>query len=158
MEDFLRFTIDNQSYVTVKLTASFSVPSLPPSLQISDISTRRRLSTPKASPALPKRTASQKSYKSSTGSEQPKLSWFKSLDRLSRKKDKREPVVAVSPTRTSSVEERMTVGPRKTSREDPRASLPPQAVKGGSSKTLRFFGDTDLESNGSYSKAAWKNK
>lgn len=59
------------------------------SLKLSDIATRRRLSTPKASP-IPKRTPSQKSSKSSSTSlltETPqKLGWFKSLDRLSRKK------------------------------------------------------------------------
>lgn len=58
-------------------------------LKLSDIATRRRLSTPKASP-IPKRTPSQKSSKSSSTSlltETPqKLGWFKSLDRLSRKK------------------------------------------------------------------------
>lgn len=55
-----------------------------------DIATRRRLSTPKASP-LPKRNLSQKSSKISHSSDvskeaPPKTSWFKSLERLSRKK------------------------------------------------------------------------
>lgn len=59
-----------------------------------DIATRRRLSTPKASP-VPKRIPSQKSSKIShvssyRGSDvstksAPKTSWFKSLERLSRK-------------------------------------------------------------------------
>lgn len=58
-------------------------------LQSNDISTRRRLSTPKASP-VPKRTLSQKETKPtiSNGNEttNSKSGWFKSIDRLSRKK------------------------------------------------------------------------
>lgn len=67
---------------------------IPPPKAI-DIATRRRLSTPKASP-IPKRIPSQKSSKishvsshrsSETSSKPaPKTSWFKSLERLSRKK------------------------------------------------------------------------
>lgn len=137
-------------------------------MQISDISTRRRLSTPKASPALPKRSSSQKSYKSSTSASgqtaapQPKLSWFKSLDRLSRKKD-RAPSIATSSANESFNGHHHTLKPsRVVSREETtttpsRLSQQPSS-KGNSSKTLRFFGDTDLESNGSYSKATWKNK
>lgn len=62
-----------------------------------DIATRRRLSTPKASP-LPKRNLSQKSSKIShvssyqnsdiSSAPAPKSGWFKSLERLSRKKTK----------------------------------------------------------------------
>lgn len=58
------------------------------SFQNFDISTRRRLSTPKASP-VPKRTSSQKSSRSSSDSKAEKLGWFKSIDRLSRKKNKK---------------------------------------------------------------------
>lgn len=130
------------------------------SLQISDISTRRRLSTPKASPALPKRTSSQKSYKSSNTSEpsQPqKLGWFKSLDRLSRKKDKTSTLPPSSRT-SSVVDDRLNGHNSHTLKATRGSSHQESPVKGNSSKTLRFFGDTDLESNGSYSKASWKNK
>lgn len=65
-----------------------------------DIATRRRLSTPKASP-IPKRMPSQKSsklshvssHRSDASSKQAppaqKSGWFKSLERLSRKKQVR---------------------------------------------------------------------
>lgn len=131
------------------------------SFQIPDISTRRRLSTPKSSPALPKRSPSQKSYKSSTTSDpQPqqsgKLSWFKSLDRLSRKKDKTA-TLPPSSSRTTSVDDRFNGQQTLKSTRMAMQQEQPQS-KGNSSKTLRFFGDTDLESNAGYSKASWKNK
>ncbi|KAJ6647310.1 hypothetical protein Bhyg_02532 [Pseudolycoriella hygida] len=115
--------------------------------QLSDIATRRRLSTPKASP-IPKRTPSQKSSKSSSTSlltETPqKLGWFKSLDRLSRKKPLNSNKV------DTTTEEEFT---------NVRSNMRPSNIRKGSSphrngqKNLRFFGDTDLESNASISKA-----
>lgn len=52
-------------------------------IQQTDIATRRRLSTPRTSP-LPKRDHSQKN--SNISSPPAKSNWFKSLERLSRKK------------------------------------------------------------------------
>lgn len=66
----------------------------PPPTHAIDIASRRRLSTPKASP-VPERIPSQKSSKISHVSSHrssdvstkpaPKTSWFKSFERLSRK-------------------------------------------------------------------------
>lgn len=79
------------SFEPTKIASSQIAPS-----ETFDIGTRRRLSTPKASP-IPDRTPSQKSSKiSQLSSKQsevssvrtPKTSWFKSLERLSRKKSK----------------------------------------------------------------------
>lgn len=49
---------------------------------------RRRLSTPKASPLLLKRTSSDKSRKESPLAKPEKLGWFKSLDRRAKNKSK----------------------------------------------------------------------
>lgn len=49
---------------------------------------RRRLSTPKASPLLLKRTSSDKPKKESPLAKPEKVSWFKSLDRRSKSKSK----------------------------------------------------------------------
>lgn len=49
---------------------------------------RRRLSTPKASPLLLKRTSSDKNRKESPLAKPEKTSWFKSLDRRAKSKSK----------------------------------------------------------------------
>lgn len=56
--------------------------------QAIDISMRRRLSTPKASPLLLKRTSSDKNRKESPLAKPEKTSWFKSLDRRAKSKSK----------------------------------------------------------------------
>uniref|UniRef100_A0AAG5DNP8 Uncharacterized protein n=1 Tax=Anopheles atroparvus TaxID=41427 RepID=A0AAG5DNP8_ANOAO len=100
--------------------------------RVPDIATRRRLSTPKSSPSSAKRSLSFKSSKLSAENantraspqEGPKVSssssrpeWFKSFDRLSRKKSSSKPNLSAD-TKT----------------------LPPKQTK-----SLRFFGDTDTE-------------
>lgn len=124
-------------------------------LQRIDISTRRRLSTPKASP-LPKRNLSQKSSKLSHVSShrssdvsspslkqtpQPKTSWFKSLERLSRKSKsvdaKQKPSVTVRRSNTTINRSMSTPQQRPQS---------PSPISGRPAANLRFFGDTDLES------------
>ncbi|KAG4068559.1 hypothetical protein HA402_004900 [Bradysia odoriphaga] len=116
--------------------------------KLSDIATRRRLSTPKASP-IPKRTPSQKSSKSSSTSlltETPqKLGWFKSLDRLSRKKSLNSNKVDTTTTEEEFSNLRSNGRPSNI-----RKSTSPHR----NGQKLRFFGDTDLESNASVSKAA----
>lgn len=70
------------------------------------------------------------------------MGWFKSIDRLSRKKN-------VSKIESAPVDDlKLKPKPRPLS---PRNENPP-------TKNLRFFGDTDMESNPSLSKAAWKKK
>lgn len=71
-------------------------PANPP-LQTLDISMRRRLSTPKASPLLLKRVDSagkppkkQKDVVSSTPVKAEKTSWFKSLDRRAKSNPKEQ--------------------------------------------------------------------
>ncbi|XP_059622589.1 uncharacterized protein LOC132265824 [Phlebotomus argentipes] len=121
--------------------------------KVQDIATRRRLSTPKASP-IPRRTSSQKSTsKSSSNLSQQenspvqKLSWFKSLDRLSRKNK------TTSSRKTTSDDDFSSIrSPR------PRPLSPRQENQAPQRKSLRFFGDTDQESNASVSKGIWKNK
>ncbi|CAH1163539.1 unnamed protein product [Phaedon cochleariae] len=84
-----------------------------------DYSHRRRLSTPSPSPTRePQRNGK---------SESSHGSWFKSLDRLSRKKPK-----------AGEKEGNFTSG---TEEETPSKPTP--------TKSLRFFGDTDIESNDS---------
>ncbi|XP_053679939.1 microtubule-associated protein futsch [Anopheles nili] len=99
--------------------------------RVPDIATRRRLSTPKSSPSSAKRSLSFKSSKLSggqsvsspsptDGSAKPASSrseWFKSFDRLSRKKSSSKPSLST----------------------DAKSPPPKQA------KSLRFFGDTDTE-------------
>ena len=94
--------------------------------RVPDIATRRRLSTPKSSPSSAKRSLSFKSSKlsSTTPAEGQKQSssrseWFKSFDRLSRKKSSSKPNLTVD------------------------AKSPPPPPK--QAKSLRFFGDTDTE-------------
>ncbi|ETN62959.1 hypothetical protein AND_005340 [Anopheles darlingi] len=96
-----------------------------------DIASRRRLSTPKSSPSSAKRSLSFKSSKMGTTmagegtkpTSSSKPEWFKSFDRLSRKK------LLLSGGSKSNVS-----GDTKT--------LPPPAKQ---TKSLRFFGDTDTE-------------
>lgn len=117
---------------------------------ITDISSRRRLSTPKASP-LPKRTPSQKSSKvssyqtsaaSSTSTPVQKPGWFMSLDRLPRKKSTvsdRTADVNKWASSTATQKRMNGGGSSSTSRtRSPAASTLKPA--------LRFFGDTDAES------------
>lgn len=126
---------------------------------ITDIASRRRLSTPKASP-VPKRTPSQKSSKvssyqtsaaSSTSTAGQKSGWFMSLDRLPRKKSiKSDKTADVNKWATTTAAQK-----RSTSGGKSRALSPPSS---SSRPTLRFFGDTDAESTGtaSISKATGK--
>ncbi|XP_050080058.1 uncharacterized protein LOC126567800 [Anopheles maculipalpis] len=94
--------------------------------RIPDIATRRRLSTPKSSPSSAKRSLSFKSSKLSASSPpdasqkqaSSRSDWFKSFDRLSRKKSSSKPNLTTD-TKT-----------------------PPPAKQ---AKSLRFFGDTDTE-------------
>lgn len=111
--------------------------------QTDDIANRRRLSTPRSSPVA-KRSLSlsyKRSTKSTSGQENknPKTGWFKSLDRLSRKKSSAK----------SSTED----GSSSLSKTRP---LSPRNVKAAPVKNLRFFGDTDMESNASLSKGKSK--
>ncbi|XP_053965176.1 uncharacterized protein LOC128867743 [Anastrepha ludens] len=101
-----------------------------------DISMRRRLSTPKASPLLLKRTSSDKPKKESPLAKPEKVSWFKSLDRRSKSKSKEKLDVSVNGQSESSTMKRTKNSGRNTSAPPP---IPP--------KNLRFFGDTDLDSN-----------
>lgn len=130
-------------------------------LQVTDITTRRRLSTPKASP-LPKRTSSPKSSKIShisshqssdiSSSVAPKSGWFMSLDRLSRKKTRAEkaPEVSKWASTTTKILNRPT-----TNRSLPPSSHPSSPAR----PSLRFFGDTDIENiDASLSKAATQSR
>uniref|UniRef100_W8AMD5 Uncharacterized protein n=1 Tax=Ceratitis capitata TaxID=7213 RepID=W8AMD5_CERCA len=101
-----------------------------------DISMRRRLSTPKASPLLLKRTSSDKPKKESPLAKPEKVSWFKSLDRRSKSKSKEKLDVSVNGQSESSTMKRTKNSTRATTAPPP---IPP--------KNLRFFGDTDLDSN-----------
>ncbi|XP_001361534.5 uncharacterized protein blo [Drosophila pseudoobscura] len=107
-----------------------------------DISMRRRLSTPKASPLLLKRSSADKppkklsqKTKEATATPSPvkveKTSWFKSLDRRAKSSPK-ELNVSVNghSENTSSL---------KRSKRNGATAAP--------AKNLRFFGDTDLDSN-----------
>lgn len=71
------------------------------------------------------------------------MGWFKSIDRLSRKKN-------IKKIETAQPEDDLRTKP-KPRPLSPRNENPP-------TKNLRFFGDTDMESNPSLSKAAWKKK
>ncbi|XP_049817951.1 uncharacterized protein LOC109609226 isoform X3 [Aethina tumida] len=86
-----------------------------------DYSNRRRLSTPSPSPT--RETTAQRNEKPA---ETTHGSWFKSLDRLSRKKTKKDE----RDGNLTSTEEDSPLKPTPT-------------------KNLRFFGDTDIESNDS---------
>ncbi|KAH8300046.1 hypothetical protein KR044_008982, partial [Drosophila immigrans] len=105
-----------------------------------DISMRRRLSTPKASPLLLKRGSAEKSTlktlkpketATSTPVKAEKTSWFKSLDRRAKSNPKEQLNVSVNghSEATSSL---------KRSKRN---------VAAAPAKNLRFFGDTDLDSN-----------
>uniref|UniRef100_A0A182MXA6 Uncharacterized protein n=1 Tax=Anopheles dirus TaxID=7168 RepID=A0A182MXA6_9DIPT len=97
--------------------------------RVPDIATRRRLSTPKSSPSSAKRSLSFKSSKlsASTAADGQKQAssrsdWFKSFDRLSRKKSSSKP---------------------NLSADGKAPPVPPPPPK--QAKSLRFFGDTDTE-------------
>lgn len=149
-----------QLTISAEFTNADSFP-----FQAIDISTRRRLSTPKASP-LPKRNLSQKSskishvssYRSSDVSSpspqqpppQPKTSWFKSLERLSRNKNKSseaKPKPSALVRRSNTTINRSLSSPQQRTQSPSPVSRRPTA-------NLRFFGDTDVES---ISKAATTN-
>ncbi|KAI8122577.1 hypothetical protein CVS40_6606 [Lucilia cuprina] len=98
-----------------------------------DISMRRRLSTPKASPLLLKRTSSDKNRKESPLAKPEKTSWFKSLDRRAKSKSK-EKLNTPTTAETSSL---------KRTKNSKHSTAQPQQP----TKNLRFFGDTDLDSN-----------
>lgn len=124
---------------------------------IADISSRRRLSTPKASP-IPKRTPSQKSSKvssyqtsaassTSTTPNQKSSGWFMSLDRLPRKKSiKTDKTAEVNKWASSTATQK---------RSNIRGASPSKTT---ARPQLRFFGDTDAESGdaASISKATGK--
>uniref|UniRef100_A0A182PGD4 Uncharacterized protein n=1 Tax=Anopheles epiroticus TaxID=199890 RepID=A0A182PGD4_9DIPT len=93
--------------------------------RVPDIATRRRLSTPKSSPSSAKRSLSFKSSKLSGTSQadgqkqsSSRSEWFKSFDRLSRKKSNSKPNLTTAEAR---------------------------AAPSKQTKSLRFFGDTDTE-------------
>ncbi|XP_030387168.1 uncharacterized protein LOC115633822 [Scaptodrosophila lebanonensis] len=99
-----------------------------------DISMRRRLSTPKASPLLVKRGSADKppkKQKEAITVKPEKTSWFKSLDRRAKSTPKEQLNVSVNghSEATSSL--------KRTKRNAPVTPA----------KNLRFFGDTDLDSN-----------
>ncbi|XP_055596683.1 uncharacterized protein LOC129746821 [Uranotaenia lowii] len=89
--------------------------------RVPDIANRRRLSTPKSSPSTTKRSLSFKSTKTN-GTSKSSGDWFKSFDRMSRKKSQQDSKSQLSTDAKSSI--------------------------GGTKqpKSLRFFGDTDNES------------
>lgn len=151
-------SIPNQPDVTVSISPFLSLSRLTLRFhdmqflfQRIDISTRRRLSTPKASP-LPKRNLSQKSSKIShissyRGSDvsspppQPKTSWFKSLERLSRKKSSDpKPKAATMVRRSNTTVNRSMSTPQQHNRS------PSPVYRQQTAANLRFFGDTDMES------------
>nr|XP_016943394.1 zinc finger CCCH domain-containing protein 13 [Drosophila suzukii] len=101
-----------------------------------DISMRRRLSTPKASPLLVKRSPADKPPKKQPkAKESPlakveKTSWFRSLDRRAKSSPKELNVSVNGHSETTSS--------LKRTKRNPTAAP---------AKNLRFFGDTDLDSN-----------
>ncbi|XP_053690279.1 uncharacterized protein LOC128738861 [Sabethes cyaneus] len=86
--------------------------------RVPDIANRRRLSTPKSSPSTTKRSLSFKGTKSSEATKSTRSDWFKSFDRLSRKKSESKSQLGSESKSTSGVKQQ---------------------------KSLRFFGDTDSE-------------
>ncbi|KAL0861772.1 hypothetical protein ABMA27_009247 [Loxostege sticticalis] len=84
---------------------------------------RRRLATPSPTPSPPRRQAAP-----TTSS-----SWFKSLDRLTAKKK----------GKTTKVEKEIETPPE----EEPRKAWAKSKPLNSPAKNLRFFGDTDLESD-----------
>ncbi|XP_020815491.1 zinc finger CCCH domain-containing protein 13 [Drosophila serrata] len=101
-----------------------------------DISMRRRLSTPKASPLLVKRSPADKppkkqpKAKETTPAKVEKTSWFRSLDRRAKSSPKELNVSVNGHSETTS-------SLKRTKRNTTAAPA----------KNLRFFGDTDLDSN-----------
>ncbi|EDV35619.1 uncharacterized protein Dana_GF12381, isoform A [Drosophila ananassae] len=101
-----------------------------------DISMRRRLSTPKASPLLVKRSPADKppkkqpKAKDATPPKVEKTSWFRSLDRRAKSSPKELNVSVNGHSETTS-------SLKRTKRNPTTAPA----------KNLRFFGDTDLDSN-----------
>ncbi|XP_062712363.1 uncharacterized protein LOC109410650 [Aedes albopictus] len=92
--------------------------------KVPDIANRRRLSTPKSSPSTTKRSLSFKSTtKTGESSKASRTDWFKSFDRLSRKK------------------------PQEPAKSQFGGSDMKSSSAGGTKqqKNLRFFGDTDTE-------------
>ncbi|XP_058457559.1 uncharacterized protein LOC131434641 [Malaya genurostris] len=86
--------------------------------KVSDIANRRRLSTPKSSPSTTKRSLSFKGVKGSEATKSSRSDWFKSFDRLSRKKSDAKSHVGSDSKSSSGIKQQ---------------------------KSLRFFGDTDSE-------------
>lgn len=155
---------------TSKSVLSFkerSVETFEPPASSINIATRRRLSTPKASP-VPDRVPSQKSskishissYKSDVSTKPtPKTSWFKSLERLSRKNKVTNSSSTMSHEyskqrchnsqdssdvkKPPSVRRSNTTLSRATYQ---RAQSPSPDFKPAKQQNLRFFGDTDMES------------
>ncbi|KAH8277845.1 hypothetical protein KR018_008529, partial [Drosophila ironensis] len=101
-----------------------------------DISMRRRLSTPKASPLLVKRSPADKPPKKQPKAKEvvpakvEKTSWFRSLDRRAKSTPKELNVSVNGHSETTS-------SLKRTKRNPTTAPA----------KNLRFFGDTDLDSN-----------
>ncbi|XP_055858816.1 uncharacterized protein LOC129921148 [Episyrphus balteatus] len=107
-----------------------------------DISLRRRLSTPKASPLL-KRTSSETVHRNSTLTSQNKVetkpgksSWFKSIERRSKSKSKERL------DNPSNIENESTRASKYRTQRTPPTAPPPIPPK-----NFRFFGDTDIDSN-----------
>ncbi|XP_077283806.1 bloated isoform X2 [Arctopsyche grandis] len=109
-----------------------------------DYSQRRRMATPSPSPSPPRRPVEKPTVQRKDTPRKPLVSstngWFKSLDRLSKNKSKTSKVEKDSVLTTTEEESNFT-----PKRYTPNSSKAP-------TKSLRFFGDTDQESNGSSSK------
>ncbi|XP_058829270.1 serine/arginine repetitive matrix protein 1 [Topomyia yanbarensis] len=86
--------------------------------KVPDIANRRRLSTPKSSPSTTKRSLSFKGTKGSEVTKSSRSDWFKSFDRLSRKKSDSKSQLGSDVKSSSGIKQQ---------------------------KNLRFFGDTDTE-------------
>ncbi|KAL4717448.1 hypothetical protein ACJJTC_000597 [Scirpophaga incertulas] len=97
---------------------------------------RRRLATPSPTPSLPRRQAS---VISSTPN------WFKSLDRLAARKKVKNTKVERGSVQTSEDERRKTWSKITKPLNSP-------------AKNLRFFGDTDLESDGNVKQSVTKSR
>uniref|UniRef100_A0A336M5B2 CSON012374 protein n=1 Tax=Culicoides sonorensis TaxID=179676 RepID=A0A336M5B2_CULSO len=93
-------------------------------VEVQEIANRRRLSTPRSSPVVHRELIRKESDEPK---QQIKTSWFKSLDRLSRKKN-------------ASKENLDTV-------QRDRSASPFKRSKSPGKPKLRFFGDSDVESS-----------
>ncbi|KAH8384670.1 hypothetical protein KR093_004617, partial [Drosophila rubida] len=123
-----------------------------------DISMRRRLSTPKASPLLLKRGSNDKTLKkpketaTSTPVKAEKTSWFKSLDRRAKSHPKeqvssRQLHLSRLSTLSLSLSLQLHVSVNGHSEATSSLKRSKRNTAAAPAKNLRFFGDTDLDSN-----------